>query len=495
MVESYRDIIKLYFEEHSFVESNIKSFNYFMEKEMQRIINEIGVVEPTIVPPDANEFKIKFGKVRIEKPSMVEADGSRRDIFPAEARLRQLTYSAPVYLEVSSLVDGSPKEVFEAHIAKVPVMLRSKYCHLDGLKYDGLIQKGEDPEDPGGYFILNGNEKVLIMVEDLAPNKIFIKEDQLSPSKFTARVFSERGPYRVPHTIEQMKEGIIYISFTRFKRVPIIAVIKALGLVKDQEIANFISDKVYDDIIINLYGCVDLKKEEDALEFLAKKAGLMQLKDERLERVRSDLDKYLLPHLGGTPKSRLIKAYNLCKIIKKFLMVVHEDVELNNKDHYSSKKLKLSGDMLADLFRVNMHVLVNDVLYNFQRLVKRGKSYSLRTIIREKLLTSRIKSAMATGVWTAGRKGISQNIDRTNFLSMSSHLQRVVSMLTATQENFDARALHCTHWGRLCPIETPEGTAIGLRKNIALLCSVTQEEFPEDKLKRLEALGLKPVKE
>src|SRR3989344_3614551 len=139
MVESYRGIIKKYFEEHSFVESNIKSFNYFMEKEMQRIINEVGVVEPTVIPPDANEFKIKFGKIRIEKPSIVEADGSRRDIFPAEARLRQLTYSAPIYLEVSSLVDGSPKEVFEAHVAKVPVMLRSKYCHLDGLKYEGLI--------------------------------------------------------------------------------------------------------------------------------------------------------------------------------------------------------------------------------------------------------------------------------------------------------------------------------------------------------------------
>ena len=98
---------------------------------------------------------------------------------------------------------------------------------------------------------------------------------------------------------------------------------------------------------------------------------------------------------------------------------------------------------------------------------------------------------MATGSWVGGRKGISQNIDRTNFLATVSHLQRVVSLLSTTQENFDARALHSTHWGRLCPVETPEGTPIGLRKNLALTTRITQEEIPENKIKKvLEGLGV-----
>ncbi|MBI2110737.1 hypothetical protein HYT51_03070 [Candidatus Woesearchaeota archaeon] len=134
------------------------------------------------------------------------------------------------------------------------------------------------------------------------------------------------------------------------------------------------------------------------------------------------------------------------------------------------------------------------MIYNFQRLVKRGKFHSIKIIIREKLLTSRIQSAMATGVWVGGRKGISQNIARTNVLDTLSHLQRVASLLTSTQENFEARALHGTHWGRLDPIETPEGTPIGLRKNLALLCSIVQSEQQEEKVKRvLEANGLKAL--
>lgn len=173
-------------------------------------------------------------------------------------------------------------------------------------------------------------------------------------------------------------------------------------------------------------------------------------------------------------------------------MVSRDGLSMSDKDHYMNKRIKLSGDLLADLFRVNFRVLVNDMLYNFQRLVKRGKFHSIKIIIRDKLLSSRVMTALATGSWPGGRSGISQNIDRTNFLGTMSHLKRVISLLSATQENFEARALHSTHWGRLCPIETPEGTPIGLRKNLSLLCDVSNMEVDEKKLiKQLNGLGMK----
>jgi len=150
--------------------------------------------------------------------------------------------------------------------------------------------------------------------------------------------------------------------------------------------------------------------------------------------------------------------------------------------------------MLADLFRVNLKVLIGDFLYNFQRIVKRGKFPSIKVIIREKLLTQRIYSSMATGNWVGGRKGISQRIERLNFLQAQSHLQRVVSPLSSSQENFEARALHPTHLGRLCPSETPEGTNIGLRKNLALLANVTQAENAEKVLASLQKMGLEQAK-
>lgn len=495
MVKDYKDLIKQYYNEHSFVESNIKSFNRFLEKGMQKIVTETGEIIPTIIPQEVENFKIKFGKVWTEKPIIIEADGSRRDVYPTECRLRALTYASQINLEVSAHINNVQRESFTSRVGEMPIMIKSKFCHLANLKEEELIKLGEDPDSLGGYFILNGNERVLVTVEDLASNKVFIKKNDTGPSKYTAKLFSERESYRIPHTVEQMKDGIVYLSFTRFKRVPIIAVIKALGIVKDQEIMQFISEsKKYDDILVNLYHNVELKTQEDALEFLSKKIGMNLTKEQGFEKIQDQLDRYLLPHLGILPKDRAIKAYNICKLIKRFLIVVNEDKTLNDKDHYMNKRLKLSGDLLTDLFRVNLRSLVQDILYNFQRLVKRGKFQSIKIIIRDQLLTQRLKSAMATGNWTGGRKGISQNIAKTNAIDTISHLQRVVSLLTSSQENFAARALHSSHWGRLCPVETPEGTVIGLRKNMALLSEISHAESNEEKIKKtLEEIGLKPV--
>ena len=488
-------IVKKYFQDKSFVEANIRSFDKFIEKDMKEIIKEVGDIVPTIIPQDVEEFKIKFDNLWTTKPWLIEADGAKVDVMPNEARMRELTYSAPIYVDVSSIIDGMQAESFTTLLGKMPIMIKSKYCHLNGLKEEQLIENGEDPKDPGGYFILNGNERVLVMIEDLASNRFFVEKQNVGPSAYTGKLFSERRSLRIPHLIEQMKGGIIYLSFTRFKRIPIIAVIKALGLTKDQEITRFISeDRQYDDVFINLYNLVDVKTQDDALEYLSKQGGITLPKEVRIERTKEQLDKYLLPHLGVRPEDRIMKAYNLCKLIKKFLMIAREGYSHEDKDHYMNKRIKLSGNLLADLFTINLRVLINDMMYNFQRLVKRGKFQSIKIIIREKLLTSRIKSAMATGSWPGGRQGVSQNMERTNFLSTNSHLQRVVSLLSTSQENFEARALHCTHLGRLCPVETPEGTPIGLRKNLAMLSSITHEEYNEEAIKKaLTNLGVRLV--
>lgn len=495
MVKGYKEIISNYFKNCSFVDSNIESFDDFLHIGLPKLIEEVGDIIPTIIPQEYENFKIKFGKIKVGKPEIIEADGSRRELYPTEARLRQLTYSAPIYLEVSAHIDEVQRESFTSQICKIPIMLKSEHCHLHGLKEEELIKYGEDPYDFGGYFILNGNERTLITVEDLASNKLFVKKASIGPSKYVGKLFSERFSYRIPHVIEQMKEGIISLSFSRFNRIPVISVIKALGLVSDKEIMDSMSfdKKINDEILLNLYHNVELNTQDNALEYLAKHTGIVQ-KELKFERIMDQLDKYLLPHLGVTPKDRLSKAYNLCKLVKRFLMVASESSKQQNQDHYTNKRLKLAGDLLQDLFRVNIKALVQDILYNFQRLVKRGKFSSVRIIIREHLLTQRIKSAIATGSWPGGRKGISQNLARTNVIDMLSHLQRVVSLLTSTQENFEARALHSTHWGRLCPVETPEGTPIGLRKNLALLAKITGEGPSEEKIKKyLEGVGLKSI--
>lgn len=494
MTKPYAVLLKKYFDEQSFIRSDIESFNNFVEKEVHEIIKENHEIEPTIIPANIDEFKIRFDNIRITKPEIIEADGSRRKIFPMEARLRKMTYSAPIYITVSAHINGAQRESFETQIGSMPIMLKSRNCHLHNLSKEELIKCGEDPDDPGGYFIINGTEKVLVKVEDLAANKLLIEEDSVGPSRFVGKMFSERGSFKIPHTIEMLKDGIFYLTFTRVRRVPLIIVVKALGLLKDEDIMRFVSsEKQFDEVAVNLLSVTDIKNREEAIDYIAKRSGITQSKEIRIERMKEILDKYLLPHIGVEEKDRLFKAYNLCKMLKKYVKVSRGETPADDKDHYLNKRLKLSGDLLADLFRVNLKVLIGDLLYNFQRIVKRGKFPTIKVIIREKLLSSRIYSAMATGAWVGGRKGISQRIQRLNFLEMISHLQRVVSPLSATQENFEARELHCTHFGRLCPIETPEGTNIGLKKNLALLATVSHDSNTEEVIKDLNGLGLKVI--
>jgi DNA-directed RNA polymerase beta subunit len=488
MKKSYA-LLKKYFEDNSIVKANIESFNKFIEVELKHIIEENKDIEPTIIPPNVDSFKIRLDDVWVTKPEITEADGSKRNIYPVEARLRKLSYSAPMFLKISAHINGMQREEFITQIASIPIMLKSKYCHLNTLNKEDLIKYNEDPDDPGGYFIINGTEKAVVNIEDLASNRFMVEKESSGVSEYVGKVFSERGSYKIPHQFEKLKDGLFYLTFTRVKRVPLIPIIKALGLVKDEDIMRFIGLEDNAEVLINLYEFIDLKASEDAIDYVAKKIGITQAREIRIQRAQELLDKYLLPHIGLEREDRILKSYNLCKMLKRMIIVIRSEVE-DDKDHYKNKRLKMSGDLMADLVRVNLKVLIGDLLYNFQRIVKRGKFPSIKVIIREKLLTQRIYSSMATGNWVGSRKGVSQRIERLNYLQTLSHLQRVISPLSSSQENFEARSLHPTHLGRLCTSETPEGGNIGLRKNLALLANISQEVPEQEVLQLLVKAGL-----
>ncbi|PIN77093.1 DNA-directed RNA polymerase subunit B, partial [Candidatus Woesearchaeota archaeon CG10_big_fil_rev_8_21_14_0_10_34_8] len=260
-------LIKKYFEENSFVASDITSFNYFIDQELQNIIEQNKIIEPTIIPHNIDDFKIRFDKIWVTKPEITEADGSKRAIYPAEARLRKLSYAAPIFIEVSAHINGIQRESFTTQIGSLPIMLRSKYCHLSGLSRDDLLKKGEDPTDPGGYFIINGTERVLIKVEDLAANNFLVSKE--TQAGYVGKLFSSYGSYKIPHSLEKLKDGLFYLTFTRVKRIPIIPVIKALGMIKDEDIMRHITGGEENDaIFVNLYEFVDIKTEEEALDYV-----------------------------------------------------------------------------------------------------------------------------------------------------------------------------------------------------------------------------------
>lgn len=462
-------IVKKYLEQHSLVESNILSFNDFLNNRMQRIVSEMNSNISN------EEVEIKLGKIRIEKPNIIESDGSTSLVTPTIARLRNLTYSAPIFVELT-VKYGGQSDSSEVEIGRIPVMVRSAGCNTYGMNREKLREIFMDPLDPGGYFIVNGNERVMVMSEDLAANQPFVEEGRQGLS---VRFFSQRGSYRIPTTISETSEGILEVSFSRLKNIPAIIMLKALGLIKEADISKNINYE-NDCLIVNLYEFAKIQSAEDAMLAIADKSGIQGTKKEILDRIKQRIESYFLPHIGLEKGARTEKALTLSRLINLYLKAKENDKIKTDKDHYANKRVKLSGDLMADLFRVNLGILVRDIQYSLQKVAKRKKFYSIKTIAKSTLFSQRIESAIATGSWIGERSGVTQNMKKTNYLEMLSQLQRVSSMLPGEQENFMARTLHPTHYGRFCPTETPEGTEIGLRKNLSLMSRIsTAVEFDE----------------
>lgn len=481
---SFMPVFKVIEKQRGWVNFQIESFNHFIEYGIQGIIDEVGTVS---LNPELGDHKLKFGKVHIGRPSVKEADGSTRQVFPNEARIRNLTYAAPVYVDITPVINGVQEKPEKVHIGNLPIMVGSMLCSTHGLNNRELAKSGEDGNDPGGYFLVNGTERVLVLIEEIASNKpIFEKEEDT----ISVRINSERSGFKQRHVVERKPDGEITVSFANIRKLNIITLLKALGLETDKEICDQISPdpRILNELYINLYQSSSTTSDE-AIDSIGKKIRVSE--DYRVERVNQILDRYLLPHVGQDTSNRTEKADVLAKIVNKMIMLSLNMIPADDIDHYDNKRLLMSGELIGQLFRsilLGRWGLLAKMNYNYQKLVKRGKTPSIQGIIEANAVTKQILSSLATGNWIGGRTGVSQRLDRSSYIKTVSHLRSIVSPLTSTQEHFKARQIHPTEWGRLCPAETPEGSSIGLRKHLALMVEVTPGLSEKDKDRVLKSI-------
>jgi DNA-directed RNA polymerase subunit B" len=468
------------------VKHQIESYNRFVEERIQAILNEVGSIEPEL--PDGEDLVIKIVNVDIKRPKIHEADGSVREITPREARMRDLTYSSEIKVEMTPIFEGVKQDTEEVTIGEIPVMVGSDLCWTSEWDEEEMRAHGEDPEDPGGYFLINGAEKTLIAMEELANNKPVYQQDG---EEEKCRINSENEGYVQRHVLRR-DEDIVNISFANVKKTPAIALVRALGYETDKEIVEAIGEEYSSDVYLNLYE-VDASNQEEAFEYVANQAGITSDVEERVESI---LDEYLLPHLGQEPDVRDEKAEFLTNMIRNTIALGKGDITEDDIDHYANKRLNLAGELLEMQFRsvfLGKWGLVARMKYNFQKSAKRGRLPSLQSTIVADTLTKQIMGAMATGNWVGGRTGICQSLERNNRIKTLSHLRNVVSPLSSDRQHFEARDLHPTHWGRICPIKTPEGMNIGLRTHLAMSANVStrMSEMKKNSLKaKLEEVGI-----
>lgn len=514
-----RELVDAFYKNRSIVNHQIASYNDFLEHRLQNIVDNAIIgqeeeMERGFIYPEIEGYKIKFGKVSIGKPAVKEADGTVRELTPMEARLRDLTYEAPLTLEFIPVKDGVEYEPEEVRIGELPIMTKSRACNLarhamekrkdhelSDEEYKKELQKmQEDPLDPGGYFISNGTERVLITVEDLAPNRVLVeKTNRYGRSIEVAKVFSQKEGYRALTVVEKKKDGMLMVSLpTTYGQIPLMILLRSLGMENDEEIVDVISvdPKMEPYVLANIEECANeygITTKEEAIAYLGKRFAGGQAKEYRVRRVEALMDKNLLPHLGNEPEDRFTKAIFMARMGMAVLELALGKREEDDKDHYANKRLKLAGDLMEDLFRVAFTALCKDLKYQIERIHAKGKEIKISSSLRADVLSQRIHHALATGNWVGGRAGISQLLDRTSNLAVLSHLRRVTSPLTRSQPHFEARDLHSTQWGRLCPNETPEGPNCGLVKNLALTVEIS-EGFREEEVESiLKDLGIKEI--
>jgi DNA-directed RNA polymerase subunit B len=482
-MKEYMTLLKSFMKEEGLVKFQIDSYNDFIENRIPAIIKQIKEIRPEV--PDLGDFRIKLGKFKVGKPVgadiwgpwMKEADGSERPILPQEARIRNLTYSAPMYLEMTPTLNDIESDTVTVNFGDLPVMVKSKICPLSKMDREELIKAGEDPDDPGGYFIVNGTERVLVLIEEISPNKIIVEKPSTPNVTEVARIHSERDGYIQRHLIERRSDGIIRINFANVNKLPIVVLLRALGLESDRDIVVALSDdpEVQQEFYPNLFETESATAKE-AIEEIADFLKITQ-KEYRQDKVNKLLDKYLLPHLGQDKKDRMTKALYLAKACEKVIKHYLKKSPKDDLDHYSNKRLKLSGDLLEILFRsvlLGKWGLITRITYNYQKLTKRGRFPPLQSIVESNVLTNQITSAIAIGAWVGGRTGVSQRLERGSFVKTLSHTRNVLSPLTSTQEHFEARVLHPTQWGKIDPSQTPEGATIGLRKYLTIMGQITK---------------------
>ena len=487
-------IIKDILQRNGIARQHLSSYNEFVEYGLQSIIDEVNeVIIDTVEYP----YKIKLGKLQLKQPRVMELDGSITNLSPLEARLRNLSYAAPIMLESSVVEDGNVLETKFIHVGDMPIMTRSNGCILYNLPENKLVEYGEDDRDPGGYFIINGSERVIVGLEDLSYNKIIVDYEEVTAGLVhKAKVYSSIVGYRSKLELVMKQDASIMTKIPGSPvDLPLMVLMRALGLESDKEIADAVSLRPIkqDELEPSFEKAGEVSTSREAVVYISKRIAPGMLEEFQIKRTETLLDWGLLPHLGKNRNNREEKARFLGEAACRLLELKFGWGDVDDKDHYGNKVIKFAGQMLADLFRTAFRNLIRDMKYQLERSGQKRGINAIAAAVRPGIITDKLANAIATGNWGRGRVGVTQLLDRTNYLSTISHLRRVQSPLSRSQPNFEARDLHPTHFGRICPSETPEGSNCGLVKNLALSALISVSIPSIDLIEKLYELGVTHV--
>lgn len=459
------------------------------------------------------EIKVEFDKITFRKPTHFENNGAIQPMLPNDARLRNLTYAAPLNVDVkvtTTFIDNKRGGIKETrtrlfpnvHLGKVPVMVGSKFCLLADQPHIHPSHMGECSEDLGGYFIIQGGERAIISQERMSENRPFVFRNNRNTAKDMEVVeikcigpdndqVPKSNAVRIVYHPKNPQLLLLKANVPRIKtEIPLFILFRALGIEADKDICDLIlgpeGDSTFNGVLSeSIEEAAEIKTQADAYGWLSHHFIAWSVRNQRNVAINEILAEELFPHIGGTDMD-YEKACYLAHMTRKVLWVAWNRMANDDRDAYPNKRVDIPGFLLADLFRKTFTSrTVKDIRASLAKEIHNGSwrannnfeeivnINNIQKIIKSTILDVNLKSSMATGnfgslkIGGAAKIGVSQVLNRLNFMSAISHLRRISTPIEKTGKLIAPRKLHNTQYGFICPCETPEGGTVGVVKNFS----------------------------
>ena len=555
-IPSYRHILDLYFKQsegRQIVSHQLESFNHFMDIDIPEIVQQVnplivrGSPETPLSGPRsalasatglstsaANalmgrtseamassstaskeyEVALMFENVSLRKPTIFENNGAILPMMPNDARMRNLTYASPLFVDVrirTTFIDntrGGVRETRErlfpnVHLGKIPVMVGSKYCLLHDQKHLTPIALGECAEDYGGYFIVGGGERVIISQERMAANRPVVFRNNRNPTKEVEVIeVKSIGPdndqvpksnaVKIMYHPKNPQIHLLRATMPRVKTdIPLWILFRALGVIHDKDICDLIigpeTDGTFDGLLTeSIMEAVEIRTQETALAWLSTHVNSWSSRTTKQMRIEDILSLELFPHIGLKPEFNYDKACFLAHMARKVMWVASARMPNDDRDAYPNKLVDLPGFLLANLFRTYFTTkMIKDIRSSLAKEIHSGgwrasgnfeeivNVSNINKVVKSVILEVGMKTSLATGnfgsakIGGPSKIGVSQVLNRLNYISGLSHLRRISTPIEKTGKLIAPRKLHNTQWGFICPSETPEGHSVGVVKNMS----------------------------
>ena len=489
------------------VRHQLESYNNFVGYQIIKTIemfNPLRVVSENDYDPihkkHALEIIITFENFQLYRPQIHENNGAIKLMFPNEARLRNFTYASSMTIDMNiKYMIRSGKEleniqiihkiIPKIHIGKLPIMLKSSICVLNQYKHVEHVHTGECKMDTGGYFIINGSEKIVLGQERAAENKVYVFNISKNNTKYVwlAEVKSIPddkciSPKQINMMISSKNNGFgypIYLQIPRVKQpISLFIVFRALGVLTDKEICEKILLDIHapeeKELLEALHASIiDANKyltQEECIRYITSFAMYTPINMDKetgarkkLEFTLDILNNDLFPHC----RTKIQKIYYLGYMTKKILMTSFDKCKQDDRDSYLNKRIDLTGSLLNNLFRNYFNKLVKDMEKQIIREINNGSWRSkddyeniinltnIYKIVKSTTIENGLKRALATGDFglkhtNSNKVGVAQVLNRLTYVSSLSHSRRISTPIDKSGKLIPPRKLHSTSWGFLC---------------------------------------------